>query len=94
MNQQLYYRSMYRQLDYKFSFESRGDGSWRIYIQSQPGYGARESGFHATHRLRDESDGRLYVCWTNPIKTLEDGKSVAKLWADKTEKYILFGERF
>lgn len=86
------YRTRDGRTDYGFLFERQGDGSYRIYILSQPGYGSRASDNHSTHRLRDGN--RYYVCWNAPIQTLDDAKTVAALWADKTQEYIRAGAQF
>ena len=86
------YRTSDGMADYKFSFEQQSDGSWRPYIEWQPGYGRRDDDAHSTHRLSD--GGRKYVCWTEQLWSLADAKRVAALWADKTQRYIRFGESF
>jgi len=87
------YRAFYRtrdgRADYGFSFEQQSDGTWRAYIESQPGYGSRVTDAHATHRLSDGA--RKFVCWNNPLRSLQQAKQVAALWADKTQEYIKSG---
>ena len=63
--------------------------AWRVYIDRQPGYGSRNSGAHASHRLG--LPNRPYVCWTNPLRTYAEARSVAALWADATQHYIATG---
>jgi hypothetical protein len=93
MQKFLYYRTKDGLSDYGFSFESQSDGSWRAYIVSMPSYGHRDTSLHVTHRLRD-LDGRYYVCWSQPLYSLEDIKKVAALWADLTQEYIKTGRTF
>lgn len=81
-----------RRIDYGFSYEQQSDDTWRVYISSQPGYGGRADDAHTTHRYSD--DGRRYICWSAPIRTLEQAKQVSAMWADATEKYIHEGTRF
>jgi hypothetical protein len=88
----VWYRTKDGLQDYKFSFEEQSDGSWHAYILRQPEYGSRDSSQHATHRLRDGD--RYYVCWTRELWSEEDARQVAALWADKTQRYIRYGERF
>lgn len=87
------YKTNYRTLDgttdYGFSFEQQSDGTWRAYIESQPSYGSRTADAVTTHRLTDGS--RKYVCWTEPLRSLEAAQKVAALWADKTQGYIKTG---
>jgi hypothetical protein len=85
------YRTTDGSADYRFSFEERWNGRWRIYIDQQPSYRGRADDAHSTHRL---SDGRQYVCWTKSIRSLEDAKRVAAIWADKTQRYIRTGSDF
>jgi hypothetical protein len=86
------YRTRDGQDDYHLSFEQQRDGSWRVYIEEQPGYRGRADDAHTTHRLSD--GGRKYICWTNPLRTLPEAKQVAAMWADATQQYIRSGTRF
>lgn len=70
--------------DYVFDFEAH-DGGWRIYIVRQPPYDGRNENLHSTHRLLDRD--RHYVCWDSELRTLDDAKAVAALWADATQNY-------
>lgn len=88
----LHYRTKDGRADYKFSYERQSDSTWRAYILSQPPYGSRDEGAHATHRLSDGS--RKYVCWSAPIPSFEQAKQVSALWADATQEYIRTGKRF
>jgi hypothetical protein len=88
----VYYRTRDGRADYGFSFEGQRDGTWRVYIQSQPHYGGRATDAHSTHRFSDGS--RQYICWDRPIRSYEDAKEIAALWADKTQEYIRSGRRF
>lgn len=87
-----YYRTRDGAADYLFLFEEQRGGSWRAYIEEQPSYRGRAEGAHPTHRLSD-GDGK-YVCWTESLRTLEEAKRVAALWADKTQEYIRTGREF
>jgi hypothetical protein len=84
-----YYRTKDGQADYCFSFERQRDGTWRAYILAQPDYRGRDTSAQATHRLSDGS--RRYVCWTNPLRSEEEARQVAALWADCTQQYIRSG---
>lgn len=76
--------------DYQFTFSwRRQHGDWRIYIDRQPSYGGRDASEVATHRLGTSS--RPYVCWTAPLRSYEDARQVAALWADSTQQYIATG---
>ena len=92
MKQTAYYRTKDGQNDYLFSFEKQSNGTWKAFILNQPSYGGRATDNHSTHRLQDGS--RKYVCWTDPLETLEDARTVASLWADATQEYIKNGTRF
>lgn len=87
-----YYRTSDGAADYLFLFEEQPDGTWRAYIEQQPSYRGRATDAHSTHRLSDGD--RKYVCWTEDLRTLEDAKRVAALWADKTQQYIRTGAGF
>ncbi|NTW99429.1 MAG: hypothetical protein HGB35_05790 [Geobacteraceae bacterium] len=87
-----FYRTSDGLADYGFSFEKQADGIWRAYIDNQPSYQGRNTDAHSTHRLSDGA--RKYVCWTSPLRSLEEARQVAALWADKTQQYIRTGNSF
>lgn len=87
-----YYRTRDGEADYRFSFRQQSDGTWRAYVLQQPGYRGRSDGAHVTHRLRD-ANGH-YICWTGPLRSLEEAKNVAAAWANRTQEYIATGRRF
>lgn len=87
-----YYRTRDGEADYRFGFQQQPDSSWRAYILAQPDYNGRSTSPHVTHRL---SDGYgQYICWTAPIRSLEEAKRVASLWAEQTQTFIKTGRRF
>lgn len=88
----VYYRTRNGRSDYKFRIAQIPGVGYRVHILDQPSYGSRDTGAHPTHRLKD-SRGR-YICWAGRIKTNKEARQVAAAWADKTEDYILRGERF
>lgn len=71
-----------------FVFWDRGIRGWRIYIISQIDYHGRDCSSHAAHWLFDPEDSYPYICWDGYIKTLEQAKSVASLWAECTAEYV------
>ncbi len=77
---------------FKFRFEELADGDWRAYILFQPDYCGRPDDNHSTHRLG--SGDEPYVCWTGPLRTLQEAKQVASVWCEKTERYIRYGKKF
>jgi hypothetical protein len=87
-----YYRTSDGSADYLFSFELQSDGTWRAYIERQPSYQGRATDAHSTHRL--SAGNRQFICWTHPLRSLEEAKQVAALWADKTQQYIRTGRAF
>ena len=92
MRRRIKYRCEDGRTDYVFEFASLTDGTWRVYILDGPRYRSRDTGLHATHRLTD--NGRYYVCWTHPLRSEQEARQVAKLWAEKTQEYIRTGIRF
>lgn len=92
ITRRLKYRCQDARTDYVFDFAQQSEGTWRIYIVNTPSYGVRDEGLHATHRLTD--NGRHYICWTDPLPSEEQAQTVAKLWAEATQKYIHSGTRF
>ena len=91
------YRGTYRtesgRYYFSWSFEEHSDGEVRIFIVSQPHYGSRPSGGHETHRYGVGSS-RPYICYEPPPDNLADAIEVAKAWAERTEKYIRWGQEF
>ena len=75
-----------------FSIEQQSNGTWRAYIESQPSYGFRSTDPRVIHRLSEGS--RNYVCWTAPLHSEREARTVAGLWADRTQDYIRTGKRF
>jgi hypothetical protein len=94
MSERRTYRTEDGRFFFRFCFETISGGVYRIYIDDAPSYSAygRDESLHATHRLRD--GGRFYVCWTDSLRTFEHAKSVAKLWAEATARYLKTGQRF
>lgn len=86
------YRTRDTQRDYGFWIVPQPNGEHRIYIWEQHGYGGRDTGNHATHRLQDNIGA--YICWNGSIRTYESALAVAARWADATERYIQTGTRF
>ena len=87
------YRTQDGRHDYGFCFAGFQDGTWRVYIVSQPGYDGRPSDAHVTHRLTDD-EGNRFICWTVPITTAEGAKNIAATWAEATERYRKTGQQF
>ena len=88
------YRTSDGRVDFAFTFTTRPfSDEVRIYINSMPSYGRRDSDGHSTHRYRDPN-GAAYVCYDPPPTNMTDAFKIAKAWAEKTWRYIQFGERF
>lgn len=83
------------QANYKFRFKKIAD-AWRAYITEAPDYkkysADRATDLHSTHRLTEGNN--YYVCWNTPLKSIEDCKTIAALWADCTQYYIKNGGSF
>jgi len=47
-----------------------------------------------THRYYDDSQSQYYVCYDPMPQTESDGRAVAKRWAERTTRYIRYGESF
>lgn len=86
------YRSRNGRSNYRFQIRQMGPRRYRVYVISQPGYGSRDAGDHATHRLG--ANGDKYICFTGRIETAAQARTLAATWADNTEDYILHGRRF
>ena len=77
------------QMRFRFTIVRCVNGDFRAYIREQPGYGARASDAHTTHRLHDQR-GR-FVCWSPMPRSAADILKVTRLWADRTARYIATG---
>jgi hypothetical protein len=86
------YRTQNGRTIYKFRLKQPPCGGYRIYILNRPSYGSRDASSLITHRLSDSHGD--YVCWTERLSSREAALQVAAVWADKTEDYILRGQRF
>lgn len=86
------YRTRDGEADYAFSLEQLTDGTWRAYIRQQPGYRGRPSDAHSTHRFG--LGVRPYVCWSEPLRTLDDALNVARAWSERTQDYIKYSRSF
>ena len=85
------YRSRSGRLLITFDFVAVGD-AYHVYIMTPIDYGERDDDGHSTHRLTDDRGD--YICWTHPLRTIAEAKSVAAEWTEATEKYIRYGKRF
>lgn len=94
MREMTQYKLKYRavgKVDYEFTFAwLPPDNSWRIYIVNQSQYGGRATSEFKTHRLGLGT--RPYVCWDRPLRTYEDARAIAALWADCTQHYVATGD--
>lgn len=76
------------------------DGRWRAYVISTPNHAGRQRGNHITHLDPDwgnHYEGNLHVDWNHsvcPVKTLDEMKKIAHLWADLCLRYIETGTRY
>lgn len=92
----LAYRTRDNTQDYWFDFVYQPDGTIRIYILSQPGYGNRSDDSHPTHRLYDNARQQHYICIQEGLDptNMEHAQNWTREWAESTEKYRRFGTRF
>ncbi|HCC34155.1 MAG TPA: hypothetical protein DEQ02_00360 [Ruminococcaceae bacterium] len=93
--QRIGYTTGDRSLQMDFVFMDGGPAiGWRIYIINRMDYKARNTSFHATHRLHTSGETYDYICWAGRIATFEQAKAVASLWSDATALYIRSGVDF
>jgi len=92
----LAYRTRDNTQDYWFDFVNQPDGTIRIYILSQPGYGNRPAESHPTHRYYDNARQLHYICIYDGLQptNMEHAQNWAREWAESTEKYRRCGTRF
>ncbi len=77
---------------FRWSFEQQANGTVRAYILAQPDYEGRDEDGHSTHRYG--LGERPYICYDPMPDNLQDAINIAKVWAEKTEAYIRWGETF
>ncbi len=81
---------------FTFMFVEETGGNWRVDIQSQPSYGGRDSGLHASHRLSSSSARTGHkICFDRPecANNYSKAKSYAETWAEATWAWIRDGIR-
>lgn len=83
-------RSSIDQRRYRFKI-CKVNNEYRAYIEQSPSYRGRATDGHSTHR---HYDGRYYVCWSQPVRSYDNMVTIAKQWADCTQRYIETGTRF
>jgi hypothetical protein len=82
-----HYTTLDRRRTFTFDFvRVESAGTWRVYIRAQPPYEGRNESAVSSHRLSD-ARGR-YICWDQPLRTLDEAKGVARAWSDATNVYI------
>jgi hypothetical protein len=86
------YRTKSGRFHFRWSFEQQPNGDVRAYITDSPTYQERKTDCHSTHRYG--LGARPYICYEPPPQNLKGSIAVAKEWAERTEKYILYGEAF
>jgi hypothetical protein len=88
----LYISRDYPEMQFRFTFARCVDGSYRAYIRSQPNYRGLHSDMAATHRLIDPRNGQ-FICWQPAPRDAVTILKVARLWAERTARYIATGTR-
>lgn len=87
------YRTRSGRSYFRWEFEWQKNGEIRAYILRAPGYGNRPAGGHTTHRYTDEA-GDCYICYDPMPTNWDDAVAIAKEWAERTERYILYSQEF
>ena len=88
----LYIPPRYPMMRFRFTFVKCADHTYRAYIREQPHYRRRPSDRVTTHRLQDASN-RDFVCWSPAPRDAVAILKVARLWADRTARYVATGVR-
>ncbi|MBF0383312.1 MAG: hypothetical protein HQL69_20005 [Magnetococcales bacterium] len=95
----LEYRSENSPEDYEFEFCETSEG-WRAYIRrpNDDDYkrysSSRATDAETSHRLTDSENGKKYICWDSPVRSLEAMRRITKDWSEGTAKFIHTGETF
>lgn len=74
---------------YRFSI-CKIASNYRVYLEKIPDYKGRNRNLQIVHCYMDIQN-RPYLCWTEPIRSVEDAKKIARVWADRTQMYICTG---
>jgi hypothetical protein len=78
------------QMRFRFTIVRCANGDYRAYIREQPNYAGRAADAHSSHRLHDRHGH--FICWAPMPRTARGILAVAKLWADRTARYIATGK--
>jgi hypothetical protein len=89
-----YYRTQSGCFYFSWRFVRLQNSEVIAYILEAPSYVNRPADGHSTHRYYDESRQLYYICYEPMPTTYGDMVAVAKEWAELTERYIHYGERF
>ncbi|WP_413207709.1 hypothetical protein [Rhodospirillum sp. A1_3_36] len=68
-------------------------GKVKVYIESQPSYGGRDTSLDVIHRWPAKDGAPPYICFKEAFKpsSFAEAQRLARGWADKTDVYIRTG---
>jgi hypothetical protein len=78
--------------NYVFRLTERNN-LWRIYILKRIENSQFPISLSTCHMLIDEFN-HYYVCWTDPITSIDDARYIADQWAVNYHHYVHSGEDF
>ena len=84
----------YRGFSFRYCKDVESPGKVRVYVESQPSYGVRDTRGEDTHRNFSGGGAPPHVCVKEGCKpsTLEEARVLAHRWANATLNYIRTGE--
>jgi hypothetical protein len=71
--------------EFGFSIEFQPDIGWRVYIVFDPFRRGRDHPLDLPYQSIDNA-GRRYVDWSPKIDTLDEAKTVARIWAELAQR--------
>jgi len=84
-----------RYKDYLFRFvrDIESPGKVRVYVESQPSYGSRDTSIDTIHRWSGSNGSPPYICFKEAHKpsSMSEAQRIAQDWADRTDTYIRTG---
>lgn len=77
---------------YQFEVRQVKRNEWRAYVLQHPPLNGRSGNGAKVHLYSDRRG--VYICVTQQIRSVEKMHAVAKLWAQKFQRYVETGKDF
>lgn len=81
------YQKAYYVFELKYVYD--GHFGYHAHILKSPDYGNRNASLHNTYRVPSENG--YTICWSSPVRTIEDMDRISEFWCMATVLYIVHG---